>query len=255
MPTPKVPALAKPNADFPNRQEFLNSLVDLENLEPASLVVFDTDPETDVPIETGSVASAEMVHVQSVQMPQEERIQMLINSADDGKLITYGRTTRMYAVTGFLVDSNLSPLQGSRAVDLLFGGHLMAKWDDYYETFFRLTACLKPRRLVRFRWRFNSFYGYLLSNIKGLESTQPSVCVVNFTFLSLYEDNGFDRQPVMKISDDIQIAGAASYESLVSLGIAAPETAEEKRVVLELTPVGRAVKDRRVVVDVRKLAT
>lgn len=245
MPNPNSKELAKPNIEAPSRSSFLSSIADIEDIQEigaASLVVLGTDSETDEPIESGEpIASADLLHVQQLQLPEEERMQMQIGSADDGKLYTFGRMTRMYAISGFIVDSNLEPGQGSRKADKEFGGHLITQWDNLYEKYFRMTACLKERRLVRFRWRLSSMYGYILSNIKGIESTQPSVAVVNFTFLCLFEVSGLKKKPIMRFSEDLEIAGSSSYEGLVSAGVAPEKNERELRAILELTPIGEAV--------------
>lgn len=208
MPTPKILALAQANETVPTRDTFLSSLVDVEGLEPATLNLYGTDPTTDEPIEdVEPIASANFVHIQQVQLPQEERVQMHLSADDEGKLITYGRQTRMYAVAGFLVDSNRSD------------GHVVTQWDNMYENYFRLTACLKVRRIARLRWRLSSIYGYLLSNVKGIESTQPNVCMVNFTFLSAFEVDYMRRRPVMDLGEGVSVEGAASYESIATLGL------------------------------------
>jgi hypothetical protein len=232
VPSPKIKALAKSTVEYPLREDFLNSLGDIEKLEPATLKLFGTDPQTDEPIEDGDpIAEANFVHLQSVEMPQEERVQMAISSTDEGKLFTYGRTTRMYAVSGFLVDSNREE-----------GGHLMSEWDLRYNNYFRLTACLKDRRLNRLRWRLTSMYGYLLSNVKGIESSAPNVCMVNFTFLSLFEMEDLKKMPVLRLGDDIEIAGKASYESLSSLGFV-PDFSSVVAIAAKATAVGAAVDE------------
>jgi hypothetical protein len=227
VPSPELKSLSTPSEEIPLRKEFLSSLADVDNLEPATLKVFGMHPETDMALtDTEPVAEANFVHVQSVQMPQEERVQMVISAADEGKLITFGRSTQMYAVSGFLVDSNNAS-----------AGHLMTQWDRMYEKHFRLTACLKPRNIVQFRWRLSSFYGHLLSNIKGMEASAPSVCMVNFTFLSLYEDDSPKRKPIIELDDGDSIFGSASYESLTKLNLT-PNLVEERKVAASETAVG-----------------
>jgi len=220
-----------PTTDFPSRKQFLSSICDIEDLVPASLEVYNTDPVTGEALSgVDAVAEADFVHIQAVQMPQEERMQMAMSASDEGKLYTFGRVTRMYAVSGFLVDSNENN-----------HGHLMKSWDVLYEDYFRMTSCLKARRLVRFRWRLTTIYGYLLSNIKGLEASTPSVCMVNFTFLSLYEHDAM-RAPVIGISADTNIPGSSSYESLEKLRLAEDVDQTNPRAEITLSAVGRALK-------------
>lgn len=229
MANPNIKILANPSAQIPLRQEFLSSLVDVDKLVPASLSLFGTDPQTDEPVEdVDPIVSAEFVHLQALQMPQEERVQMLISSADEGKLITYGRTTRMYAASCFLIDSNNSR-----------NGRLMTAWDAMYEDYFRLTACLKPRRICRLKWRVSSMYGYLLSNIKSIESSSPSVVSINFTFLSLFE-SGPNKKPIIYLDDDETIAGATSYESLSKLNLV-PSLEVTRSAAAFVTTIGKVV--------------
>lgn len=231
MPNPNLKVLAGASAQIPLREEFLSSLVDVDTLEPASLKIFTLDPESDAVQEDGdAVVEANFVHMQSVQMPQEERVQMVISAADEGKLITFGRATRMYAISGFLVDS-----------DNEREGHLMARWDNLYENYFRLSSCLKQRRIVRFKWRLSSFYGHLLSNIKGIEAGSPSICMVNFTFLSLYEQDATNI-PSITLDNGETLDGHASYESLASLSLVPPLAEQLAEAAALQTAVGQVVK-------------
>lgn len=221
--------LAAPSAQIPLRSEFLSSMVDVNEYEPASLALFGLDPQTDMPVEdVDPIQQANFIQMQSVQLPQEERVQMLISSVDEGKLLTYGRVTKMYAISGFIADSNNAT-----------NGHLIAAWDRLYDQHFRVSACLKQRRIVRFRWRLSSIYGHVLSNIKGLTADSPNVCVVNFTFLSLFEQDNY-KTPIIELDDDETIEGAACYESLSGLNLVPPLAEQQAKLAALNTAVGKA---------------
>lgn len=137
--------------------------------------------------------TVQFLNLQTIDTPQEERTQYYMNTVDAGKIILFGRAPRVYSFSGFLYDSDLDEGQGlsltrsASAADVAYNGRFLSRWNDLYETKFRFTKCLKNRQIVRIRWRDNEVYGYLISNIKSLNSNTPSMASVSFTFVVLVE--------------------------------------------------------------------
>lgn len=167
---------------LPSRSKYLTSSQDVDDIVRPTITLhrlFDNGLPEDDPVEI-----AYMLHIQSFSMPDEERIQISVNSVDDGKVYIFGRQTRVYSASCFLVDSNQD--------DPSLGGSLLFKWLELYEDKFRLTKCLEGNYIVRIRWRNSEYWGYILSNVRSIESTNPSVIPVSFTFAHIFGEEHVD---------------------------------------------------------------
>jgi len=204
---------------LPSRMKYLTSSQDVDDIVRSTITLhrlFDNGLPEDDPIEI-----ADMLHIQSIAMPDEERIQISVNSVDDGKVYIFGRQTRVYSASCFLVDSDQD--------DPALGGSLLFKWLELYEDKFRLTKCLERNYIVRIRWRNSEYWGYILSNVRSIESTNQNVVPVSFTFAHIFGEehvdldvldpqNGHPAFPVM-ISKE-------GYQRLLSYTISDPWTGE-----------------------------
>jgi hypothetical protein len=135
-------------------------------------------------LEDEPVAVADMLHIQSINIADEERAQVVSNSEDSGKVYIYGRQPRVYTVSTFLVDS-----RRDRA---------LRRWLRAYEDYFRLTACYRKGYIDRLRWRTSEFRGFLLSNVVSMESQNKSLWIVSFTFVHV---SGYEDVDVPRIVD------------------------------------------------------
>jgi len=190
---------------LPSRMKYLTSSQDVNDIVRSTITLhrlLDNGLPEEAPVEI-----ADMLHIQSISVPDEERIQISVDSADDGKVYIFGRQARVYSVSCFLVDSNQDSRVGS-AIDQAFGGNLLTRWLEFYEDQFRFTKCLERGYIVRIRWRNSEYWGYILSNARTIESTNPSVIPISFTFAHIFGEehmnfdvldpqNGYPSFPVM----------------------------------------------------------
>lgn len=169
-----------------------------------------------------------LFHATNIETPQEERVAVLASNADSGKLYLFGRTPRIYSVSGFLVDSDLQASksriieyggyvyqvqgQGANVDDAEYKGHLLRRWMELYETELRLSKCLKKNRILKFRWRSSEVYGYMLGQVRSMESSTPSLFSLGLTFVSVFEEESIEI-PLVRIRD-LTVPGMISSENV-----------------------------------------
>jgi hypothetical protein len=178
---------------LPPRDEFRSSGPDAEDVARSTLTlhrVIDNYPLDD-PIQI-----ADMVRIQSVNLADEERTQIVVNNVDSGKLYLFGRQPRLYTVSAFIIDSNLDPLVGTDSAIYAGSSHLLSEWLALYEEHFRLTKCLDKSTIARLRWRTSEYWGYLTSNVRSGESTNQNLIVVSFSFLHVSGEEHVDLDTI-----------------------------------------------------------
>jgi hypothetical protein len=156
-----------------------------------------------------------ILHVQGVQLAQQERLQPCINSSDDGQVYFFGRENRVYQISCFLVDSNLSPGQGY-GVDRTFSGHLLGQWKTWYDKLLRVTQTVKNRRIVRIRFKTVDLFGHILSSVSSMDATQPFLCQIGLLFFSVCEKD-LAPIPVIEGMDGESFPGVLTLEGYMRL--------------------------------------
>jgi len=208
---------------------------------------------------TGAISDAPILavtlfHVSNIETPQEERVQVLASNVDSGKLYLFGRSPRLYAISGFIVDSDLwlsakktlvgaLSVQGANKDDKTYAGHLLRQWMILYEKSLRLSLCLKNSQILKFRWRSTEVYGYILGQVRSMESGSPSIYSLGLTFAVMFEEEKID-DPIVRISyksgvsDDVH--GMISLENVARLGdpFSKPESEKPK------STTGKAIEGR-----------
>lgn len=170
---------------LPSRQTFLEGATDSPDILPARMDLLNLN-ESGAPDEENVYLKVDVLHIQSIQLSQQERMQPCINSSDDGQIYFFGRENRVYQVSSFIVDSDLTAGQGYK-VDKAFRGHLLGRWKKLYEDQLRITRTVKDRRVVRIQLKTIDLFGHILSSVASLDSAQPFQCQVGIMFLSVYE--------------------------------------------------------------------
>jgi hypothetical protein len=173
--------------DLPQRDLYRSANTDVDDAVRATLTVHRLI--RDVP-EDSPHKIADMLKIQSITTSDEERTQIVVDSVDSGKIYLFGRQTRLYTVSAFIVDSldrsetrRGDPLAG----DVYRGSyHLLSEWLNLYEEYFRLTKCFEKNLIVRLRWRTSEYWGYITSNVRSGESSNQNVVIVSFTFVHLF---------------------------------------------------------------------
>lgn len=212
--------------DLLSRDAYQTSSPDVEGMTRASLTLHSL--LRGVPLEE-PIKKADMLHIQSINLQEEERSQVTVDSADDGKVYLFGRQPRIYTVSGFLVDSNGEP-----------NTHLLSEWLDLYENHFRLTKCYEDNTIARLKWRTSEFWGCLISNVRSMESTNQNLAIVSFTFAYFFgsEDVAI---PYVGVSDRV-FPAMLSREGYVSM---VGHLAVEKAIVTAKSAVSKAMEGRR----------
>jgi hypothetical protein len=205
------------------------------------------------------ILAVTLFHVSNIETPQEERVQVLASNVDSGKLYLFGRSPRLYAISGFIVDSDLQPSkkriveskssfyqvsgQGANVDDAEYMGHLLRQWMILYEKSLRLSQCLKNSRILKFRWRSTEVYGYILGQVRSMESGSPSIYSLGLTFAVMFEEEKID-DPIVKItygngvSDDVH--GMISLENVSRLSDPFSKSKSEK----PKSVTGKAIEGR-----------
>lgn len=210
-------------------------------------------------ISDAPILAVTLFHVSNIETPQEERVQVLASNVDSGKLYLFGRTPRLYAISGFIVDSDLQESgkrivedkglffqvsgQGANVDDAEYKGHLLRQWMILYEKRLRLSKCLKNSQILKFRWRSTEVYGYILGQVRSMEAGSPNIYSLGLTFAVIFEEEKID-DPIVKISygsgvsDDVH--GMISLENVARLGDPFLKSAVTK----PKSAAGNAIADR-----------
>lgn len=154
--------------DLPERETYASASEDLCQAVRSTLTVH---RKVGNGIEDEPVAIADMLRLQSLNLADEERTQVVLNTVDSGKLFIYGRQPRVYTASGFLVDS-----RRDRA---------LRRWLLIYNDYARLSACFRNGYIVRLRWRTTELFGFLLSNVVSMESQNKVLWIVSYTFIHI----------------------------------------------------------------------
>lgn len=188
-------------------------------------------------ISDAPILAVTLFHVSNIETPQEERVQVLASNVDSGKLYLFGRTPRLYAISGFIVDSDLQESgkrivedkglffqvsgQGANVDDAEYKGHLLRQWMILYEERLRLSKCLKNSQILKFRWRSTEVYGYILGQVRSMEAGSPSTYSLGLTFAVMFEEEKIDEPRVSLRSaegDTIGVPGMISSENVGRAG-------------------------------------
>lgn len=182
--------------DLPeSRRDFLSSVAEPEGLETARIEVLRL-MNSGVPDRIKPVMALDMLRIQGLQLPQEERFQPVVDSAGDGQAYFFGRNVRVYQVSAYMIDTNLDRGQENAAGNL--SGHLLVKWKKAYEEI-RASALIRARRILRMVWHKSESLGYVLSQVASLDASQPNVCQIGLAFMSVCD---VDQSPPKLLLDD-----------------------------------------------------
>lgn len=198
------------------REEFLASLTDVPDVQPARMTLHQMT-------RNGAIGEKELedvgfLRIMTAELPNEERTQYHQNPIDSGKVHFFGRTPRIYSFSCFIVDSDLLNHQGINYYDLRFKGQALRAWLIMYEDKLRLSKCLKANQIVRIRWRTSEVFGYILGQARSHESTNPGIYSIGLTLLALVEHDTVDIVQYLvgggDGGDKRSIEGLASTETL-----------------------------------------
>lgn len=196
--------------ELPLREEFLSSMAGVQGEAKAELSVLRMGANG--PDEEKPFAVVDILNIQSIALPQEERFQPVVTQVDDGQGFFFGRSHRMYSVTGFMIDSDLMQDQGTfGGVDRRLRGHLLAAWKKLYSETLRATMLVEKNRILRLKWGFSSVFGYMINSVCSIDATQPHLCSVNFSLFSVFETHA----KVPRIVPD-PATGVRSFPGLMS---------------------------------------
>lgn len=202
------------------RQEFLSAVVEPDVNVRASIELHQMT--RDGAVEEKALQTVTLFHAASIETPQEERVQILAGNTDSGKLYLFGRSPRLYAVTGFIVDSDLATsasgqTQGLNEDDRAYRGHLLRRWMELYEKELRLSKCLKNNRILKLKWRTTEVYGYILGQARSMEFGSSNMYSVGLTFAVVFDEEMIE-EPVSRVPDGrggtMEIPGMISYENV-----------------------------------------
>lgn len=193
--------------EFPRpRDDFRTSSPDVEDAVRSTLTLHRLIKNTP---EDSPVQIADMLKIQSINMADEERTQIVVNNVDSGKLYLFGRQPRLYTVSAFIIDSNLDTEIGKRGTIYAGSSHLLTEWLDLYEEYFRLTKCFEKNLIARLRWRTSEYWGYVTGNVRSGESMNQNLVVVSFTFAHIFGEEHV-------LLDTITPNGGKSFPAAIS---------------------------------------
>jgi hypothetical protein len=169
--------------DLPkDREEFLASLAEPAGTEIGRLELISLTTEAAIPDTVKPILSLDFLHIQAIQLPQEERFQPVIDSSGDAQAYFFGRNMRVYQVSAFMIDTNLTLAQQGAVRGL--AGHLLSRWKRVYETL-RAPRLVKLRRILRLVWGHSESFGYILGHSPNLTAEQPHMCSIGLVFSSV----------------------------------------------------------------------
>ena len=173
--------------DLPSRRDFLKGGIDPHADNPLRLSVHKLDemgrPSPDAWFDVIFLKS------QMLSIDNDERVQYVVNSEDDGKAYFFGRTHRMYSVSAFLIDSDLESDQVRFMLDEgIVAGDVAALWEATYDQYLRATQAVKQRLVSAIKWQDNTFWGYLLGMNMSDTADNDNVVTVSFSFFSVRDD-------------------------------------------------------------------
>jgi hypothetical protein len=169
----------------PSRQDFLASIAEPEGLETARIEVLHI-MGNGVPDRAKPIMTLDMLRIQGLQLPQEERFQPVVDSSGDGQAYFFGRNVRVYQVSAYMIDTNLD--RGQEEASAGLSGHLLTKWKQTYEEI-RASSLVRARRILRMVWHKSESLGYILSQVASLDAGQPNVCQIGLAFMSVCDLN------------------------------------------------------------------
>lgn len=203
-----------------------------------------------IPVEV-SILDLDFIHVQLVSSPRDERVQYVINSADNGKAYYFGRTMKVYTFSGFMIDSNLGENQDGSEVDFQLRGHLLSYWKSVWERYLRAGVAVKNKYVVKIPWKDITIFGIFLSSGINLDASRPNLITINGTIVSLWEDNPVSLYTVLSPSGrETQSALTKEAYDLIFF------TSPSKQQPFPISALGSLVADRsRVSAYLREIPT
>jgi hypothetical protein len=187
--------------DLPLRDMFLKGGTDPSAEDGMDVSVHRLDV-TGVPAEEPWFTIS-FLHAKVLALGHDERVQYVINSEDDGKAYFFGRMHRMYSVSGFLIDSDLSPSQkAAMSEEGIIAGGTSNLWTALYDRFLRASECVRRRLVISVKWRENRFWGYILGTSLSGTADNDNLALANFNLISVRDD----LAGVLPIIDDRRIS-------------------------------------------------
>lgn len=208
--------------DLPKRQDYLSSVAEPVGIQPGRMSILRL--VNGLPNPEAIVLELDFLTVQAVNLPQEERFQPVATMVDDGQAFFLGRTHRVYSVSGFIIDTNLSSGQGLSPVDTALSGRTLARWKRVYQDELRASAMAANGTIARLIWRRSTHYGYVLSAVASLDTGQPDLCQISLAFFSVQDANVPNPGVLDKISGSPGglVYGTFSIDTLGRLDILSP---------------------------------
>lgn len=193
---------------LPEREIYRTSGPDVYDAARSSLTVHRLVNNTP---DDNPIKSADMLRIQGINIADEERTQIVVNNVDSGKLYLFGRQPRLYTVSAFIIDSDLDPGIGKESLIYAGSSHLFSKWLALYEEYFRLTKCYEYNLIGRLRWRTSEYWGYVMSNMRSMESSNQNLITIGFVFAHVFGEEHVNLE-IVKTDDGHSFPGMISKE-------------------------------------------
>lgn len=125
--------------------------------------------------ETGKILCAsDHFILASLSEPDQERSSFRLTFGDPTLFVGAGRNPRLFAYSGFLVDS-------------LSSGPGIAQWRKMYDEYFRGTQCAKKRAAIQLLTRDFSRKGFMMSCAIAPDATRPQIASLSFNMFVIGE--------------------------------------------------------------------
>lgn len=164
--------------DLRERDAFLASSVSpIDVAEQTSLISRHKVRNGKVQIATVVDALPEFV-ITNVEQADSERLQGVMNLSDAGKLYFFGHQVRVYAISGFMYDSDHDDTRWHSR------GH--ARLREFYETS-RLSELARRHELIRVQYGERILYGALTEADVRMDTTHPTMVNITMPLYVVWE--------------------------------------------------------------------
>ncbi len=164
----------------------------------------------------------EEVQLINIQQTDGERVQLVMNHADDGKAWIFDRQFRLYSLTCFLYDTNVERLD-----DESWDPHGLARWEEFYEKG-RISQLAQYREILRLSFAEFTFWGGFTESMPSITGLNEHQLQLVFGFYVMHDasveaevpgDNVITADSGVNGEDPLPVAASVSREGAVAAGI------------------------------------